>query len=194
MKNLIISFYTNDWEYPGHAKRLKNECQTLKIPNYIIEKKSTLDYIKNTAIKPFFIREALLKFRRPVVWVDVDALILKDVDINFKNYDIAACKHTNKNLNRNWGVGTLGFNYTPKSISFLNEWCESSASGTDEASFEIVWQKTKDSIKILELPEKYHFVKWSSKISAPEDTIICHQLSKFEDKMRRKNKGMSDES
>jgi hypothetical protein len=194
MKNLIISFYTNDWEYPEHATRLKNECKSFKLPNYIIEQKSTTDYIKNTAIKPFFIKDALLKFRRPVVWIDVDALLLKPIDIDFADYDLVACKHTTPSLNREWAVSTLGFNFTKESIAFLTEWCNLTTSGTDESSFELAWQKMKDTVKVLSLPNKYTFVKWSNKLVVPEDTIVCHQLSKFEDKMRRKNKGISDES
>lgn len=29
MLPLIVSFYTNDWEYPIHAARLKRECGRL---------------------------------------------------------------------------------------------------------------------------------------------------------------------
>jgi hypothetical protein len=195
MNPLIISFYTNDWEYPAHAIRLTEECKHFNLEYYIEERETTTDYIKNTAIKPFFIRDCLHKFKRPVFWIDVDALILKPIDINIKDYDLAACQYTNKNINREWAVASLYFNYTEASIMLLDYWCDHTNSGTDEASFDVAWKKIKEfkEVKVLTLPETYHFVKWSYKLDIPEDTVICHQISKSEDKLRRKHKVETDE-
>jgi len=193
MDPMIISFYTNDWCYPEHAARLRSECNSLSIEFYVKEMESTRDYIKNTAIKPFFIRDTLTKFRRPVVWIDVDAIILKPLDLDITGHDIGACRHMDSRLKRQWAVATLCFNYTESALNFLDTWCEQARSGTDENAFELSWQQLKDSVKIQELPPTYHFVKWSDRLVIPENTIVCHQLSKFEDKMRRKQNGQVDE-
>lgn len=190
---IIISFFTDDWEYPKHAERLKKECESHGLEYHIEQRESTKDYIKNTSIKPFFIRDCIDKFQRPVFWVDVDALIMKKIDIEIKDQDIAACRYFNEKIKRSWSVASLFFNYTEKSKIFLDHWCDNSKNVTDEASFEITWQSLKEKVKILQLPESYNFVKWSYRLSIPEDTIICHQLSKFEDKMRRKVNGQVKE-
>lgn len=192
MKPLIISFYTNDWEYPQHADRLRKECETLGVEHLIIEKPSTTDYIKNTAIKPFFILETLNDVKRPVFWVDVDALLLQKLVEPTEQCDIAACRYFNKNVNRDWAVATLWFNYTPAAIEFLTKWCALTANGTDEAAFDAAWKQNQSTVVICELPETYHFVKWSHRLEVPEDTVVCHQLSKFEDKMRRKEQPSND--
>jgi hypothetical protein len=189
IKPIIISFYTNDWEYPVHAARLKLECIKLGFEHCIEERPSTKDYIQNTAIKPFFIKECLEKFKQPVLWIDVDALILKKFNITVGDEDILACKYTNTTLlKREWAVAFLGFNYTENSLKFLETWCHLTQNKTDEAGFENAWEEAKSFIKIKTLPETFHFIKWRDNLEVPEGTIICHQLSKFEDKLKRKNK------
>jgi hypothetical protein len=49
---LIVSFYTNDWEYPAHAERLRKECDALKLEHHIKEMPSAGGYLQNTCIKP----------------------------------------------------------------------------------------------------------------------------------------------
>lgn len=186
MPPLIISFYTNDWEYPQHAVRLRAECEALGITNFIAERASTADYIKNTAIKPFFILEMLNKFKRPLFWVDVDAMLLQPLTTPTEECDIAACRYANENINRQWAVATLWFNYTPAALEFLAEWCAQAQNGTDEAAFDAAWRAKQSSVVVSALPNTYHFVKWSHRLEIPADTVVCHQLSKFEDKMRRK--------
>lgn len=194
MKPIIVSFFTNDWEYPNHAERLKKECNYFNLDFYIDERPSTSDYIRNTAIKPFFIKECLDKFQRPIVWIDVDALILKSFELDFSNADILACKHMNSHIKREWAVAFLGFNYTKNTLDFVNEWCNQTDRKTDEAAFEDTWQKIGKEIRFKTLPTSFHFVKWSDRINPSDNVIICHQLSKFEDKLRRKKNGALDES
>lgn len=188
-KPLIISFFTEDWEYPQHAARFKAECDALGLKYFVEQKESTKDYIKNTGIKPFFIRECLHQFRRPVFWIDIDAMLIRPVDVEMQDYDFAACKYFNRRLQREWAVATLCFNHTPNAYRFLDLWCENSLRGTDEASFDETWLAIRKEMKPLVLPNTYNFVRWSNSLEIPPDTVICHQLSKSEDKLRRKFKG-----
>lgn len=184
----IISFYTDDWEYPEHAERLASECKSFGLDYHIVKKESTKDYILNTAMKPFFIKECLEEFKMPVAWIDVDAIILKKPEVDVSEHDIMACKHIGTHVEREWAVAFIAFDYNQETLEFVDKWCEEAVEGTDEAAFERAWQKYKDNISIGTLPETYHFVKWSFRLDVPEDTIICHQLSKFDDKLKRKNK------
>jgi len=188
---LIISFFTDDWEYPQHAARFKAECDALGLKYFVERKESTKDYIKNTGIKPFYIRECVQQFRRPVCWIDIDAMILKKIVVEMQDFDFAACKYSNRRLQREWAVATLCFNHTPNALKFLDLWCENSLRGTDEASFDTTWHMLRKEMKVFALPNTYNFVRWSLTLQIPEDTVICHQLSKSEDKLRRKYKGHS---
>lgn len=190
---LIISFFTDDWEYPQHAERFKADCDSFGLKHYVEQKESTKDYIRNTCMKPFFIRDCLEKFQQPVFWIDIDAVVMKKIDFTIQDYDIAACKYFNEKLKRDWAVASLCFNTTDNSRRFLDNWCENTSIGTDEATFEATWQLLRKEMKMLALPDSYNFVRWSYSLQIPEDTIICHQLSKFEDKMKRKYKGQASE-
>ena len=191
---LIISFYTDDWEYPNHAKRLAGECIGLKLEHHIEKKESTRDYIKNTAIKPFFIRECLQRFQRSVLWLDVDGTLLKSPGLGHLDSDFAACEYFNKEkISRDWAVGIMWFNHTPAALALLDEWCDNTSRGTDEAAFDVAWKKLKSDIKAHTLPPRYHFVKWRMTLEVPKDTIFCNHLSQFEDKLRRKVNGQVKE-
>jgi len=186
---LIISFYTNDWEYPAHAKRQAADCTKLGLEHCIREKESTKDYIQNTAIKPIFIKECLEEFKRPVLWIDVDGLLLKKPELTDIATTFAACEYANKEfLDRDWAVSIMWFNYNPIALQLVDRWCELSRDKTDEAGFDLAWKELSDEVTVTKLPAKYHFVKWRHSLTIPDDTIFCNQLSQFEDKMRRKNK------
>jgi hypothetical protein len=186
---LIISFYTNDWKYPDHATRMAEDCKRLGLDHHIKEKPSTKDYIQNTAIKPFFVKECLETFKRPVLWIDVDGLLLQKPNLTNLSTDFAAPEYFNKKeLDRDWAVSILWFNFTAGSIKLVNSWCEHSKNKTDEAGFDLAWKSLKNEITSYQLPQKYHYVKWRSSLEIPKDTIFCNRLSTFEDKMRRKNK------
>ena len=182
----VISFYTNDWEYPAHAKRMHADCLQLGLTPYIIEKQTTTDYIKNTAIKPFFIKECLDKFKSPVLWVDVDGLLLQAPDFSQITEDFAATEYANPDIDRDWAVSIMWFNYTPAAIALVDKWCEHAVSGTDEAAFDIAWKQLRDSVSAATLPAEYCFNKWRDSLEIPPGTVFCNQLSKSPDKMRRK--------
>jgi hypothetical protein len=186
---IIVSFYTDDWEYPLHAERMTKDCNALGLSHHIVKKSSTKDYIQNTAIKPFFIKECLAEFKQPVLWVDVDGLLLKRPNLANINSDVALCNYFNKNvLDRDWSVSIMWFNYTQNTLDLIDRWCDCVPGKTDEAAFDIAWKELKPNLTVTVLPEQYHFVRWSFRLKIPSDTIFCNQLSQFDDKLRRKNK------
>jgi len=187
----IISFYTDDWEYPQHAKRMRADCSKLGLDVYVAEQESRQDYIRNTAIKPFFIKDCLEKFKIPVLWVDVDGLLLKRPErlLPWPKVDFAAVKHFTAYQGREWAVGLMWFNYTPQALALVDAWCAAAVTGTDEAAFDIAWKSMRQSVTALELPAEYHYVRWRTTVPIPTNTVFCNQLSKSPDKMRRKFNG-----
>lgn len=191
---LIVSFYTDDWEYPKHADNMANNCKNLGLDYHIEQRPSTRDYIKNTAIKPFFIRDCMKQFQRPVLWLDVDGVLLKNPNLDHITEDFAACDYTNKqNLDRDWSVPMLWFNCTPGAVRLVDTWCDYASSGTDEAAFDRAWKTLKGQVSAYQMPSHYLFSKWRASLTIPDDTVFCNQLSTFEDKMRRKVNGQVNE-
>lgn len=185
----VISFYTDDWEYPRYAKALKNDCERLKIPNKIELLPSTGSYLKNTCLKPQFILDKLNELKSPVLWVDCDGTIL-DVPIFSKSFDFAARKKPLGN-NRTWHVGTMWFNYTPSMLDFIEEWIKNTGNLSDESALEETWKNHGYLIDAVEVPESYFILL---KRGEEPYGIISHRISSSDSKRRemltavRKNK------
>lgn len=188
----VISFYTKTWEYVKHANRLKQECESLKLDYHIVEKEDTGSWLGNTRLKPKFILDSITTLKRPVLWIDVDGSILRtpiELQLPF-NYDFLGI-HQRIGPKRTWHVGTMVFNYTPKMLKLLQAWVDvanDTTSGTDEASFESVWQSNLNSMNLFgkELPLSYFTIENLS-YNDCTNPVIRHRLSKCESKMKMKN-------
>lgn len=190
---IIISFYTNTWEYPNYAKKMKLSCEKLGLEHYIVEEKDTGNWLKNTAKKPSFIYKTLQHFQTPLLWIDVDGSILKKPEL-LKNcdFDFAARKKDSKQ-SRVWHVGTMFFNYTEPSLNFLKLWNErmETVDSSDELCLDIIWKEQSDIIKKLsvkELPKEYFEMLRQLNHTPSKETIICHRASKGESKMKMKER------
>ena len=185
MNPTLISFFTNDWEYPAHAKRLKRECEILKIDYVIKERPSAGGYLENTCMKPFFILECLKELKKPVLWVDVDASIYKTPALlKNLNADFAAMPKA-AGMSRKWHVGTLWFNYTPKAIKFLEKWCKLSHKLSDESALQDLWENYQD-INCFELPATYHLLLIHGN-KPSHQTVIAHRISDGKSKKEQRH-------
>ena len=190
MLPLIVSFYTNDWEYPAHAERLKRECEALGLEYRVERRDSAGGYIQNTCIKPFFIREMMLSEKRPLLWVDVDGSILKrPIFFDNLNLDFAA-KHMTNARKRVWHVGTMFFNYTVAALKLLDRWCSMSGTLTDESALEEAWRGL-NNISYTDIPANYFEVA-TGQYRPTSETVICHRLSKSPSKQQQRHLFVGD--
>jgi len=188
---IIISFFTPDWDYPKHAKKMQEDCDRLGLPHYIIEKQSKNDYVQNCNIKPSFIYECLLKFKNPIFWIDADGTILKLPELllteEIKNFDIAGNRSI-ENPNR-IHVGSIWLNYSDTVLKFIKEWADYvECKSIDDAAFNGLWNKYSKDIKFYDLPAEYYYIHKNVKASIPDNTIIGHRLSSSDLKLEYKNK------
>lgn len=108
MKTELISFYSDidkDTYYSDHAIRLKTQCDFLNIPTDFRQLDSFNDYRLNCLRKPKFILSLLEEKKKPVVWMDIDTEIHKELVI----FDQIA-----------EGPGDVGFAYTAMTQQKLN--------------------------------------------------------------------------
>lgn len=135
----IISFYTNNWQYPAKAERLRQDCNRLNLDYVIEELPDTGNWKDNTRLKSSFVHDKLLQLKRPVVWVDADCILHKAPEIDL-SCDIGAVKKQNPNP-LFWYVSILFFNYTDGGIQFARRWANCPLKSTDHAAFEKVWKE-----------------------------------------------------
>lgn len=174
----LISFYTNDWEYPKHAERLKRECEALGVPYKIEELKSTGSYLRNTCLKPQYILDCLKELKSPVLWVDVDASLFERPSL-FSDVEWGldfAARRMPEHRDRTWHVGTMWFNYTPSMISFIERWIENTGNLSDESALDKTWKDIGDTITTADLPPEYFYIEKKGH-RIPPGTIIMHRIS-----------------
>ena len=180
----IISFYTDDWKYPEYADLLKADCERLGLEHHIKLRENTGKWINNTRAKPSFILEALKELKGPVLWIDVDGSIYEkpELMLEYTKYDMAP-RPANYKWGRKWHVSTMYFNYTEKTIAFLEEWvarCEAAENISDELCLEYCWANEESimhTMDIGELPVEY-FDEYQDLDNEPKDgTVVCVRFS-----------------
>jgi len=173
---LIISFFTDDWEYPRHAERLKKECDDLGLHHRIERMESSGGYLQNCSMKPDYIFRCLREEQKPVLWIDVDASIFKlpeyFVDLDA---DISA-KKMPANRIRVWHVGTLWFNYNKKTLNYVKKWSEIPKEWSDELNFDLLYKSESDDINIVDMPDTYFRLTKPTQSQDP-NTVILHRIS-----------------
>jgi hypothetical protein len=188
MRPLVISFFTQDWEYPQHAKRLERECWDLGIELYIKELESTGSYRTNCGKKPVFILDCLQEFRRPVLWLDVDASILKyPSQISNETqiyYDIAAVRKK-PNLDH-WYVGSIWFNHTEPVLRFVSDWCDNSDGFADDGVFQETYTAHRANLRVKELDPAIHVIKSRGAAVTGDQVCFIHRISRGSSKHQEK--------
>lgn len=188
---VVISFFTPEWEYPEHARRLQEECKSLSLDYSIEPRDSTNDYKRNTRIKPFFIREMITDLDRPVLWVDVDSSVLAvPTELVLPNqYDMAAVRMRPDNkLQRQWQVGVLFFQPNDRTMKFIDQWCNAATSGTDEGAFEYAFRNAADPLSVLELDRDRWYQVLKDGHAVPSGIVCGVRIAKSELKYASKSK------
>jgi hypothetical protein len=147
----------------------------LRLDHCIKERPDTGSYLGNCRIKPVFLLECALKFRRPLLWIDVDGSILRAPDAIDYGVDFMA-RPMPPGQGRQWHVGTLFFNATAQGMGLLAQWAAALDTETsDEAALDRVWQAGTWSGTSTSLPDTYFH---PARKRARRDTVIMHRLSK----------------
>jgi hypothetical protein len=84
MTTEIVSFFAdidNRTYYSDHAKRLRQSCEELGMPCDIRRLQTTGSYRMNCLSKPRFLLEILNEKQKPFVWLDVDSIVHRPLEI-----------------------------------------------------------------------------------------------------------------
>ena len=173
---LIISFYTDDWQYPQHADRLRGECDRLGLAHHIERRPSAGGYLENTCQKPTFIRECLQRYGRPVLWIDVDGSIRqKPEHFREPGWDFQA-RRMPSHRPRTWHVGTMYWAPTPAALAFVDDWIGRTGDMSDESSLEQSWRALGHTLAARDIPATYFEIPTRRQPMTPQ-CVIFHRLS-----------------
>lgn len=136
MKTPVISFYADvdgRTYYSDHATRLKKNLEEHSIPNFIRHKPSKGNYRSNCLSKPRFILEMMNELRTPLVWLDVDSIVHKPLEVFDEFHDKVdlAMAFPKVPTKEDPTIGMpkaspIYLNQTPKSYEFIYAWIEAS--------------------------------------------------------------------
>lgn len=124
---LVISFYTENSPYQLEAMSLIASCNTYGIEAEVDGIPSEGSWERNCAIKPFFIRKKLLEKKRPIFWVDADAVFKKKPDFSSMYHSDLAfreMKRFSDDRRFKYFSGSLFLNYTQRGLDFVEKWCK----------------------------------------------------------------------
>jgi hypothetical protein len=74
---LIVSFYTQNTLYQLEVQNLIASCEKWGLEYFVEAIPSLGSWEKNCAFKPLFLLKKILEFKRPLFWVDADAIFLQ---------------------------------------------------------------------------------------------------------------------
>lgn len=171
---LVVSFYTQDWFYPHHARRLIAECESLDLEFHVEQRASAGGYLENTCQKPTFIRECLERFERPILWIDVDGSIVKRPDYFIGGEWDFQARRMPPTRPRTWHVGTMY--WSPSALPFVREWERLTGDMSDESSLEQAWRLQGHTLRARDIPQTYFEIPKRGESPTPE-CVIFHRLS-----------------
>lgn len=122
---LVVSYYTKGTPYEEEVKYLKASCDKFKIECHIegVSDKGTWE--ENCAIKPYFMKDKMLQFQRPLLWVDADAVFVQPLQFEeFMFKDLALLKYQDETDFRiSVNAATVYVNATEGGLLALDLWC-----------------------------------------------------------------------
>jgi len=84
MKTPLVSFFADvdgKTYYSDHAKRFIKNCRNLNIPFIVRELETKGNYRDNCLAKPRFIMQMMQEINSPFVWMDIDSIIHKPLNV-----------------------------------------------------------------------------------------------------------------
>lgn len=180
---LFVSYYTLGTGYEKEVQNLICSCEKLGLETDIVGIESRGKWDRNCCYKPRFLLEKLQEHNRPIVWVDADAVLLKEpilfaslkCDIAARLYDDLPTNHPSKLI-----TGTLYLQNTAATQNLLELWEKECMRMLEEGSRE-VWDQIALKQVLLEgaevdffpLPNDYCAI-YDKKETLKEEAVILH--------------------
>jgi pyruvate-formate lyase-activating enzyme len=186
----VIGYYTRNTGYEELAKRLQASLDLFNIEHHIIGVRNLGSWQRNTQFKPEFIKWQLRSRRRPVLYVDVDAVLhrypsqIHNLIADSVDFAVHYFKHNAGMPQGQLASGTLFFNYTEAAFELLDAWIDRCAQNPDMLD-QLVLQELLDGRTMIDtertrmrvLPESYCKI-FDLTPGCPRPVIEHHQASR----------------
>lgn len=142
---LIVSYYTKDTLYQLEVQNLIASCEKWGLEHHIESITSFGSWDRNCCYKPFFIMEKMQQFKRPLFWVDADAVFERE-----PKWQNVFAKDLAIRLNKDLGddhpskviSGSVFINATPNAARVLKLWGQECINSfSDPERMEEVWDQ-----------------------------------------------------
>lgn len=195
----IVSYFTQNSPYEQIAKeKLIPSLIKFNLDYEVDSVKSFGNWQKNTAYKGRFIKEKLQKYNQ-VVWIDVDATIVKfpqlffdiplDCDLAYHKLEWRTWYGYSKSDIQELLTGTMWFNNTEKTIKLCDMWYNSSINTAEWEQKVLQRLITTDTYKSYILPLEYIYIETRPNGKPPLvqiDPVIIHHQASREHKGRKR--------
>lgn len=179
---IVVSYYTKNTPYEEEVQGLIESCHTFGIEYCIEGIEDRGNWEENCAIKPYFIKEKLLELKRPLLWVDADAVFLQKMQFEeFMFFDLSIFKEEKKDPRFCVRSGTVYINATEKGIQAAESWCnfsekvqkldQKTQSFQDQVSLYFTFLSTPSS-SFANLPLAYCSIFDEKKEELPSDQVV----------------------
>lgn len=183
MLPLIVSYYTLGTPYEEEVKNLIASCKKLGLNTDIVGIKPLGKWDQNCCYKPLFLLEKLREHKKPILWIDADAMVLKKpllfetlkCDIALRIYPYLPITHPSKLI-----TGTLYLQNTLAVRNILTLWDQECIKMAHQNKGE-VWDQiglkrallNGPKINLFSLPSSYAAI-YDKKESLQEELVIVH--------------------
>lgn len=184
---IVTSFYTPNGNFPALAARLGESCKTLGLPHLIQPIPDKGDWLSSNNLKPKIILSTLLKFRKPILYVDADCEIIRAPEIpegtdfgilNWKADHELALRFGYDPEHLISSGGVIYFAYTAPSIELLIRWCEAmelNPEGVDDQVLNVVYEVNKIPMRAWWMPKNMNWMVGLFN-DPPTDCVIRHDF------------------
>ncbi len=154
---VIVSYFTTDTAYVALADRLRASCDDLGLTHHIVPRTPRGSWEANCATKAEVCLTAWREMRRPILWVDADAIVRG-------RPSLLAGSRADFAIHKYWGwefaSGTLFFGQTPLAERLLATWvdrCAHEPRVLDQVHLGRVWDEVAASAPLHTtwLPRSY---------------------------------------
>lgn len=177
---IVASMFTVNTPYEKEILKLKTSLDKFKIKYELIGVKDQGNWEKNTQMKPHVIKNIMKKHNKPVVWIDADAIVLKDpVFFNNLNTDISYYTINWPNGFVEKCSGTLYLANNENVHKFIDRWINmnSSNSQPDALNMQAILPEF-EYLNYKPLPADYLKIFDNVLIVAPDPVIVHNQASR----------------
>ena len=122
---LVVSYYTKGTPYEDEVKDLVSSCERFELEHCIEGVADLGSWEKNCAFKPYFMQKKMERYKRPLLWVDADAVFLQPLSFEeFMFSDVALVRNLLQTDPRFCvNAGTVYINSTRQGMQSLALWC-----------------------------------------------------------------------